>query len=108
MLYPGDTFVIDSVQYLFDQDKKPNNLTIVKFSDSITAKIVHAGNKKYLTSTLDRKRSSVFQLKKRTKQIDNFQLFETNHRNLFYTKETLTATEQNFSPTDISETDLRT
>ena len=46
-------------------------------------------------------------LKNRTKQIDNFQFFETNHRNLFYTKEALTATEQNFSPTDISETDLR-
>ena len=92
LLYQGDTFEIDSVQYLFDQDKKPNMLTIVKFSDSITAKIVRAGKKKYLTSTLDRKRNLVIQLKNRTKQIDNFQLFETNHRNLFYTKETLTAT----------------
>ena len=46
-------------------------------------------------------------MKNGTKQIDNFQLFETNHRNLFYTTETLTATEQNFSPTDISETYLR-
>ena len=107
MLYQGDTFEIDSVQYLFEQDKKPNILTIVKFSDSITAKTVRAGNKKYLTSTLDRKRNLVVQLKKRTKQIDNFRLFETNHRKLFYTKETLTATEQSFSPTDISETDLR-
>ena len=34
LLYQGDTFEIDSVQYLFDQDKKPNILTIVKFSDS--------------------------------------------------------------------------
>ena len=55
LLYKGDTFEIDLVQYLFDQDKKPNILTIVKFSDSITAKIVRAGNKKYLTSKLDRK-----------------------------------------------------
>ena len=75
LLYQGDTFEIKSVQYLFDQDKKANILTIVKFSDSITAKIVHAGNKKYLTSTLDRKRNLVEQLKNRTKQIDNFQLF---------------------------------
>ena len=93
LLYQGDTFEIDSVQYLFDQDKNPDILTIVKFSDSITAKIVSAGNKKYLTSTLDRKRNLVVQLKNRTKQIDNFQLCETNHRKLFYTKETLMATE---------------
>ena len=96
LLYQGDTIEIDSVQYLFNQDKKPNILTIVKFSDSITAKIVCAGNKKYLASTLDRKRNLVVQLKNRTKQIDNFQLFETNHRNLFYTKEKLTATEKIF------------
>ena len=107
LLYQGDTFELDSVQYFFDQDKKPNILTIVIFSDSITAKIVRAGNKKYLTSSLDRKRNRVVQVKNRTKQIDKFQLFETNHRNVFYTKQTLTATEQNFSPTDISETDLR-
>ena len=60
-----------------------------------------------MTSTLDRKRKLIVQSKKRTKQIKKFQLFETNHRNLFYTKETLKATEQNLSPTDISETDLR-
>ena len=42
-----------------------------------------------------------------TKLIDNFLLFETNHRNLFYTTEKLTAMEQNFSTTDISGTDLR-
>ena len=106
-LYQGETFEIDSVQYLFDQGKKPNILTIVKFSDSIATKIVRAGNKNYLTSKLERKRNLVVQLKNRTKQIDKFQLFETNHRNLFYTKETLTATKQNFSPTDMSETDLR-
>ena len=96
LLYQGDTFEIDSVQYLFDQDKKPIILMIVKFSDSIRAKIVCAGNKKYLTSKLDRKRNLVVQLENKTIHIDNFQLFETNHRNLFYTKETLTATEQNF------------
>ena len=93
LLYQGDTFEIDSVQYLFDQDKKPNILTIVKFSGSITAKIVRAGNKKYLTSKLDRKRNLVVQLRNKTKHIDNFLLFETNHRNLFYTTEKLTATE---------------
>ena len=96
LLYQGDTFEIDSIQYFFDQDKKPNILTIVKFSYSITAKIVRAGNKKYLTSTLDRKRNLVVQLKNRTKQVDNFQLLETIQRNLFYTKESLTVTEQNF------------
>ena len=106
LLYQGDTFEIDSVQYLFDQFKKPNILTIVKFSGSIQAKIVRAGNKKYLTSKLDKK-NSVVQLKNKTKHIDNFLLFETNHRNLFYTTEKLTATEQNFSTTDISETGLR-
>ena len=83
LLYQGDTFEIDSVQYLFDQDKKPYILSIVKFSDSITAKIVRAGNKKYLTSKLDRKRNLVFQLKNETKHIDNSLLFETNYRNLF-------------------------
>ena len=107
LLYQGDTFEIDSVQYLFDQDKKPNILTIVKFSDLITAKIVRAGNKKYLTSKLDRKRYLVVHLKNKTKYIDNFLLFETNHRNLFYTTEKLTATEQNFSTKEISETELR-
>ena len=44
LLYQGDTFEIDSVQNFFDQDKKPNVLTIVNFSDSITAKTVRAGN----------------------------------------------------------------
>ena len=107
LLYQGDTFERDSVQYLFDQDKKLNILTIVNFSDSLTAKIVRAGNKKYLTSKLDRKRNLVVQLKNKTKHIDNFLLFGTNHKNLFYTAEKLTATEQNFLTTDISETDLR-
>ena len=87
LLYQGDTFEIDSVRYLFDQNKKPNILTIVKISDSITAKRVRAGSKKYLTSKLDKKRNLVVQLKNKTKQIDNFLLFETKHRNLFYTTE---------------------
>ena len=107
LLCQGDTFEIDSVQYLLDQYKKPNTLTIVKFSDSITAKLVRVGNKKYLTSKLDRKRNLVVQLKNKAKHIDNFLPFETNHRNMFCTTEKLTATEQNFSTTDISETDLR-
>ena len=62
LLYQAETFEIDSIQYLIDQDKKLNILTIVKFSDSITAKIVRAGNKKYLTSKLDRKRNLVVPL----------------------------------------------
>ena len=65
LLYLGYTFETDSVQYLFNHDKKPNILMIVKFSDSIKTKIVRAGNKNYLTSKLDRKRNSVVQLKKR-------------------------------------------
>ena len=60
-----------------------------------------------MTSKLDRIGNLVVQLKNKTKHIDNFQLFETNHRNLFHTTEKLTATEQNFSKTDISETNLR-
>ena len=74
LLYHGDTFEIDSVQYLFNQDKNPNILEIVKFPDSKTAKIVHAGNKKYLTNKLDRKRNLVVQLRNKTKHIDNFLL----------------------------------
>ena len=46
-------------------------------------------------------------MKNKTKHIDNFLLFETNHRNLFYKTEQLTTTQQNFLTTDISETDLR-
>ena len=107
MLCQGDTFNTDSVQYLFDRDKKPNILKTGKFSDSITAKIVRAGNRRYLTSKVDRKRNLFVQLKNTTKQIEVFQLFEKNRRNLFYTNETLTATEPNFSPTDISKTYLR-
>ena len=92
LLYQGDTFEIDSVQYLFHQDKKPNILTIVNFSDSITAKIVRAGNK-VLNKHIGQKKKINCSVENRTKQIKNFQLFETNHRNLFYTKETLKATE---------------
>ena len=75
-LNQGDTIEIDLVQYLFDQDKNPNILTIVKFSDSITAKIVRTGNKKYLTSKLDRKINLVVQLKNKTKHIDKFLLLK--------------------------------
>ena len=90
MLCQGDTFNTDSVQYLFDRDKKPNILKTGKFSDSITAKIVRAGNRRYLTNKVDRKRNLFVQLKNTTKQIEVFQLFEKNRRNLFYTNETLT------------------
>ena len=75
LLYQGDTFDIDSVQYLFDQDKIPNILTIVKFSDSITAKIVFAENKEYLASKLDRKTNLFVQSKNSITQKDSFQLF---------------------------------
>ena len=47
------------------------------------------------------------QVKNKTKQVDNFQNFETNHRNLYYTNESLRIIERNFLPTDVSETDLR-
>ena len=36
LLYQGDTFEIDSVQYFFDQDKKSIILAIVKFSDHVS------------------------------------------------------------------------
>ena len=42
LLYQVDTFEKGLVQYLFDHNKKSNILTIVKFSDSMTAKIVRA------------------------------------------------------------------
>ena len=64
LLYQGDTVEIDSVQYLFNQDKKPNTLTVDKLSDSITAKIVRAGNKNYLTSKLDRNINLIVQFRK--------------------------------------------
>ena len=41
-----DTFELDSVKYLFDQDTKPNLFTIVNFSNSSTTKKVNAGNNK--------------------------------------------------------------
>ena len=47
LLYQGDTFELDSVQNIFDQDTKPNMFTIFKFSNQTTAKIVNAGNSKY-------------------------------------------------------------
>ena len=56
--------------------------TIVKFLNSITTKIVHAGNKRYLTSKLDEKKL-VVQVKEKIKHVDDFYLLETNHRNLY-------------------------
>ena len=81
--------------------------TIVQFSNSTSAKIVNAGNNKYFTSKRDRKRNLEVQVKNKTKQVDNFYFFETNHKNLYYTNESLRIRERNFLPTDTSETDLR-
>ena len=41
--YRGDTFELDSVQSIYDQDTKPNKSKIVKFFNSRIAKIVNAG-----------------------------------------------------------------
>ena len=75
LLYQGDTFEIDSVQHFFDKDKEPNILTIVKFSESITAKIVGSGNKKYLTSTLDKKKKFSCPVEKQDKTDRQFSAF---------------------------------
>ena len=53
LLYQRDMFELVSVQYIIDQETKPNMFTIVKFSNWTTAKIFIAGNKKYLTSKLE-------------------------------------------------------
>ena len=81
--------------------------TIVNFSNSTKAKIVNAGNNRYLTRKVDGKRISVVQVRNKTKQVDDFQLFKTSHSNICYTNETLRIKERNFLQTDISETDLR-
>ena len=60
-----------------------------------------------MTNNLDEKRNLADQVKNKTKQVDEFQLFETNHRNLYYTNESVSIKEHNFSSADISETDLR-
>ena len=48
----------------------------------------------------------VVQIKNKTKKEDNFQHFETNHKNLFFTNESMTIKEHNFLRLNISETDL--
>ena len=78
-----------------------------KFLNSTTTKIINAGINRYLTSKLDERKNLVVQVKKKTKQVDDFQLFEQYHRNLYYTNGSLRFKGHNFSPTDISETDLR-
>ena len=75
LLYQGDTFEIDSVQYLFDQDKKPNILTVVKFSDSITAKIVRVGNKKVLDEQIRQKKKFSCPVEKQDKIYRQFSAF---------------------------------
>ena len=91
---------------MYDQDSKLTMFTIVNFSNFTITKIFNAGNNRYLTSKLDGKRSLVVQVKK-TKQIDGFQLFETNHRNLYCTNENLRIKNVVFSSKDISETDIK-
>ena len=55
-LCQGDTFELESVQYMFDQDRKLNMFTLVRFSNSTKAKIVNGGNNRCLTSKVDGKR----------------------------------------------------
>ena len=70
LLYQRDMFELDSIQYIFDQDTKPNMFTLVKFSNLATAKIVNAGNNKYVNCKLGEKRNLVFQVEKKSKQVD--------------------------------------
>ena len=49
----------------------------------------------------------VVQVKNNSKQGDDFQLFETNIRSLYYTKESLIIKERILWPTDKPETNLR-
>ena len=107
LLYQGDTLELDSIQYIFDKDTKQNIFTIVTFPNSTAAKMVKAGNNRYLTKKLDKRGNIVFHVKKQDRTGIRFQLFETNLRNLCYTNESLRIKERNFSPTDISETDLK-
>ena len=81
--------------------------TLVKFSNPTTAKIVNTGNNRYLTSKLDEKRNLEVQVKNKNKQVDELQIFETNHRKLYYTNESFRIKERNFSLTDVYETDFR-
>ena len=81
--------------------------TLVKFLNSKTAKINNAGYHRYLTTRLEGRRNLVLQVKNKTKQEDDYQFFETNQQDLYHTNDSLRIREHNFSPTDISERDLR-
>ena len=70
LLYQRDMFELDSVQYIFDQDTNPNMFTLVKFSNLTTAKIVNAGNNKYVNRKLGEKRNLVVQVEKKSKHVD--------------------------------------
>ena len=56
LLYHGDKFELFSLQYVFDQGTKPNMFTIVKFQKRKTAKLVNAGNNRFLISRLYEKK----------------------------------------------------
>ena len=79
----GTKVVLDSVQNIFDQNTKPNMFTIVKFLSSTTAKLVNAVKLYVFDQHVRRKNKFCSLGKKKTKQIDDFQLFKTNHTNLY-------------------------
>ena len=56
---------------------------IANFSDSTTAKINNGGSITSLKGKFDGKRNLVLQMQNKTKQVDDFQLFEANHRSVF-------------------------
>ena len=75
LLYQGDTFEIDSVQYRFDQDKKPNILTIVKISDSVTAKNSPRWKQKVLDEQIRQKKKFSYPVEKQDKIYRQFSAF---------------------------------
>ena len=83
LLYKGEKVESDSVQYILDQNTKPNMFTIVIFLNSTSAKIVNAV-KQYVFGQQVRRKNNFSSLgKSKTKQVDDFQLFETNDTNLY-------------------------
>ena len=75
LLFQGDTFDIDSVQYLFDQEKKPNILTIVKFSDSIKTKNSPRLEQKILDKQIRQKKKFSCPVEKQDKTDRQFSAF---------------------------------
>ena len=80
---------------------------IVELLNSTTAKLLKAVRNRYLSSKLDGKRNLLDQVKNMTKQVDNFQHFETDQKVSFYKNISLRIKESNISPRGLSETDLR-